>query len=204
MLNKNLPGTVRVYSMGKIKVPKRYLEPFSNDCNYVKLGVDYTKRSELDKLSMCGDIVYYTIMEKVNIPKDFELNIGHITDSIKHLQNIDPDKHETSYLGLSHLYDSIYYGDEWDEDEPGKETIEDLYDMISNDFDAPMAKKLHILMADIVVLFRKLVKNFRWSDIHSGQFGYNTQGELVAFDLDGVKFEGDIRIKTFIKEYNKN
>jgi len=195
MLNKNIPGAVRVYSMGKIKIPNRYLDHLPTNIRCVKFGMDYKMKSNFDKLCTRNGYVYYTVMEKVDIPKDLVLNIDHISDSIKHMEN--DEQHETAYLGLKHIYDCIYWADE---EEDYMNVVQDLYDTISNDFGPRQAKKLHILMADIVALFKKLVKNFNWDDIHSGQFGYNTKGELIAFDLDGAKFEGDGRIKTVIKE----
>jgi len=52
----------------------------------------------------------------------------------------------------------------------------------------------------LIVIFRNVGKYFDWMDIHPGQFGRNSKGELVAFDLDNSLTPTNDFIKNTVNE----
>lgn len=174
LINKNLPGLTRIYSVGKILVPGRF-QKFT-----------LFSRWQDDK-----GILYYIIMERVKIPKK------SVHDEIDRIRYVYYKNFQDTFDFVSldiHKFDTGF--DMLETAIAGPAYISYLDDRVSSKT-AEMAK-------GIATIFDSLQKlEISFIDFHAEQLGYNNRKELVAFDiteLEEVAYRRRERIKNIIKE----
>lgn len=165
--NKKIPGVARVYAHGKINVPNKFIKKgfggFYLDFPRTSMGISRDKT------------LYYLIMEKVHTSNDIELPIEDIVWALESYFD-DYKKSSSEVPLLRELFEKR--NDEY--------FIIDFVNFIRNDYldsEREFNKYLETL-SELLAVFRSVGKHFDWMDIHAGQFGRNSKGELVAFDLD--------------------
>lgn len=135
--------------------------------------------------------IHYIIMEKLTTSKELKDDIHEIEHAISSF--IKNKAHE-----VIKGYDPIYYSPllELFNQIRNDEYVQACFNYVVNDFNVSGE-----LFAEIVSIFKKVIDFFNWQDIHSGQFGRNSKGELVAFDLDNPHKKWiDRSVKHTIKE----
>jgi hypothetical protein len=137
----------------------------------------------------------FQIMEKVNIPDSLIYDLEYISESFYDIND---------YYGNTLISNDVL------------SSIPLLFDLklynkigiIIKYFQEKEDKKYLTLLLKVIDIVKKLREyNIEWSDIHSRQFGYNSKGKLVAFDLDSLKKIEDkklFNLKNSIKEMKEN
>ena len=175
--NKTIPHIVRIYQNGSIKVPKKFIQRTPSGY-FFKLGWN----------TYHSDTLYYTIMERVYRSFKFVDAMDMIDITIGYYIEEHEDYNDITKFG--YLYDECNSHD----------VIQWIYDSLQGDLDPYKFKYVSHIFADLVVLMRSLSKKFEWRDIHSAQFGQRKNGELVAFDIDGIEINDSYELKNIIKE----
>ena len=181
-VNIRIDGIAQIYHVGSIKVPERFRTDdngkllnslyLNDDPNKNVYSFHYFNQSPLE-IELYNGMVTYIIMERIDtsVQKDIE-------ELERKYSKYLMDPQETI---LFYVYELCM-----DLDEDSKD-IQDL-------------KRISPLSSDLIDLFYKLKNSIgNWEDIHSGQFGTNYKGDLVAIDT----FELDTIIqqnKNIVKE----
>ena len=76
-MNKNDKGIAKVYNVGEIKVPVKYIMEYEN---LLKLDDTY--------MSLHDNTLYYVIMEKLNFPYKLKYNLYMVEDSILDIKEV--------------------------------------------------------------------------------------------------------------------
>ena len=178
IIDKNIKGIAKIFSHGMIEIPNRFIIR-GGEHRLNSLKIDDTRTMFLNK-----NILHYIVMEKLNITTELENeidDIGYIINSYM----VDKYDKGVGRSGLITLFKKID-----DED-----FIQNIYNY-SREFD----NINDILYTELIVVLKEVKKYFNWKDIHSGQFGRNNKGELVAFDIDNsLNYTNDF-IKHKIRE----
>ena len=188
-LNKNIKGITKIYHIGKLIVPNRFIEtveiPFEISNNRIPIF--------LSRIGGGSNEFSYIIMEKVNTDgvSDEIQNISHhlILNGVKAdfkskvMEEYDnlPDLIEYSSILRILYYMSVDKNKSYE---------------ILKEFDLPK------ISYELIDVFHNISKYVNWEDIHLEQFGRNLKGELVAFDIDNGE-EGEnmkVQTKNMIKE----
>jgi hypothetical protein len=181
-INKSINGVVKVYSYGKIKVPTRFLlKRFGG-----KVSDIIETRGSYISLNKDG-YIYYIIMERLYTDKALE-------DDIEDLQDLFEQFYEvvhSSFIeipGLRKLFEE-------------RDNMEILL-KFSNYIEENVSNSESVLetLANCLVLFRKIGKNFDWMDIHARQFAYDSRGNIKAYDLDNSYMLSSDEVKNIIRE----
>lgn len=137
-----------------------------------------------------NNILSYIIMEQVKISDELSSNIEDL-----------------NFLLLTFFGDNYQYNND---DEPilrilfkrceEEDFIQDFYDYILTQVSPKESNIITQTLVELLVVLRKIKKNFDWHDIHAEQFGYGVDGELVAFDLDNSIHLAPDGHKNYIRE----
>ncbi len=181
IMNKNIKGVAKIFSSGVIDIPKRFVE----EDEHVKLRDDY---------KLPGDKkLYYIILEKITVTDDLLKALDDVDFAMDYFvdtevvnsdwvpgegwkEKIKRDKYGNIDYGLKFLFKNVANDKllekfiEYISDNKLKEASIDTIDILE-------------MLADLIPMFTEISKYYNWTDIHTGQFGYNSKGELVAFDL---------------------
>jgi hypothetical protein len=182
--DKNIKGVVKVFSNGKIKVPNILTE----DGKYIDLG------NGLLRVDKTGHI-YYTIMEYIEKDESLTHSIEDLNYAIE------------EFISQNYDYEfEVYNGDEipmlrmFFLECENMDFLQDLYDFTYKYYDTKVANSTVEIMAELAVLFKNIKTHFDWHDIHADQFGYNSKGEIVAYDIDNPVYLAPEDVNTYIKE----
>lgn len=185
ILNKNIPGTVRIYANGKIKVPKKLLtKQFGTASKFVDIPMGHI-------LVKDSGFLYYLIMEKVQVDQSIEHDIEDIMWALESYFD-DYKKKSSEDSVLRELF----------EKRNDEEFIKDFAKFLRDNYtNSEKSYNEHLeTLAELIGVFRNVGKYFDWMDIHSGQFGRNSNGELVAFDLDNSIYKTNEFVKHTVSE----
>lgn len=179
LLNKNIKGFVKVYHIGYIVPPQRFMNSQRTHVELkgskkIKDFRDFNKTSQDIHISKDGRIGYI-IMEKVDTSIINEMHHirellyttlfenGEIINTLGNLSVMkDP------FLRMNTLFHLFTY----------VRTGYGLLINYLNKFDFPE------LVYEMLEVFESVSKVYpKWTDIHTGQFGRNRKGELVVFDV---------------------
>jgi hypothetical protein len=182
IMNKNIEGLVKVYSWGSISVPKRFLDEWILKVPFLKVKNTYSQMPVRD-----GKL-YYLIMERVTTTDDIYWQLEDLDDLIDDyiMKN---ERYDSDYTGLRTLYNN-----------------RDDMDLIQGIANTISDSKILTTFSELVVIFRNVSKYYNWKDIHKHQFGRNSKGQLVAFDLDDSirhKGKGKYEIRESIKRFGE-
>jgi hypothetical protein len=191
--DKNIKGVIKIYSNGKINVPEKYLTKELDDrAKYVDVK---NGMIPVDK----NNDVYYTIMEYIKTDQTLSHSIEDLTHLIEEFVSKNYTYEFDNYIGdeipmLRVLFlecENIQF-------------LQDLYDFAYEYYDKKVADSTVETMAELSVLFKNIKPYFDWNDIHAEQFGYNSKGEIVAYDIDNPAYLASDDVNTYIKESNSN
>lgn len=180
LVNENIPGVCKIYSVGEITVPKRYVvkewHRYGLSVSDSVIGSSYSKNIT----------VYYIIMEELDSKKaasDLDYYVKSVVDSYFSNNHDMVDK----YGFFDHEYkiiNSIYIINKQRNNEDFlTEIIDYADDYFSTNGDY---EKFQSLLSDLIEIFNNVGKLFVWEDVHKGQFGYDSHGNLKAFDIDST------------------
>lgn len=176
LINKNIDGICKVYSVGEIVVPKRFI---------IQQGRRYFIES--DKSAFGGGSyspnisLYYIIMEKLDANKaksDLDFYIDGILDSFldNHVEYVITtyNNHRASVL---YILNKLRNNDDF---------LTELIEYANNSYFSKQSEinKFYLLLSELLKIFKNVSEYFNWVDIHTGQFGYDKKGNLKAFDID--------------------
>jgi len=182
LLNKNIEGICKVYSVGEIVIPKRFITK--------------TKRSKyefkLKDVVMSGYIpnksTYYIIMEKLDDKKalidltEFIFNMNYFIND-----NDNSIKYNYSEYNILKIINNNRNNEEF---------LSDVISYMEKIFDKDSElQNFYIILSMLLTIFNNVSKYFYWFDIHKGQFGYDKNNNLKAFDIDNEK-------STYYMEYH--
>jgi len=162
--NKNIPGIAKVYAHGKIIVPIQFLERSIRDW-YSLDTKDTTMTIKNDR------VLYYLILEKLDSGRKVRDEVDDVRWAIENFSK------EFKISGDHDLRDLFV-------NRSNEQYIQNLYKYIQDNFSKSDAIIVSETMVELVSIFRSVGKFYNWFDVHPGQFGRNSKGELVAFDLD--------------------
>lgn len=176
LANKNIDGLCKVYSVGEIKVPKRFVTKIHTRY-YIELKDANVGRGYSPNIT-----IYYIIMEKLDAKKaksDIEFYIDGVVESFLGLEN--NEKYILDYNG--NPYNPL---GTIDKHRNNDDFLIELIEYANNSYFQKQSEidKFYHLMMDLLKIFKNVSKYFKWFDIHKGQFGYNKKGDLKAFDID--------------------
>jgi len=182
-INKTINGVVKVYSYGKTEVPKRFLlKRFGNE-------ISNTIETEGSYINLNKDgYIYYIIMERLYPNEELENDIHDIGGIF--IEFYEETQENTS--GIPSLRLLFKNRDDM-------QILLKFSDYIQKNYPKESNKHLETL-AELIVLFRKIGKNFDWMDIHPGQFAYDNKGEIKAYDLDNSYILTQGEVKNIIRE----
>jgi hypothetical protein len=180
LLNKKVPGVAKVYQTGLIRVPDRYLY-----INNKKLS-----KEREDLIFLSGNPQQsYIILEKL-----YDLQLAN-------------DKVESAFWEFGELIERMEESDEWIDflmsNKFKHEDIENILDKIESLSYSPsvlmfeLSKFYNLLdllgtkisdynintYRELQHIFSNISRYYNWNDIHAGQFGYDKNGDLKAFDI---------------------
>lgn len=155
ILNKKIQNIATIYSVGEIKVPKRY-----------KLAI----KTHDDKIA-------YIIMEKIIINDELIDIIGELDDFIGAL-NIDIYENNMNEHFINIIHNSITPLHVLFQLKDNKEYMELVFNYKPIGYE-----DIHQIIPKIIGVFNNISKYFDWYDIHPYQFGYGKDGEIKAIDL---------------------
>lgn len=178
----NIPNIAKIYQVGEIEIPVR----FRND-NEIEIEDVYIKLE--------NGRIGYIIMEKLdisitlqNIIDDLEDVIGDMNIDIyhgeipvsKHVKNVTSNA-ETPLHSLFVLRDDKYF---------------------VNNLKLIMIRYGHDteIVDSLLEIFRIVGKYYEWSDIHSGQFGYDKNRNIKAFDITDNMNINNMKKRFLVKE----
>lgn len=165
--NKNIPGIAKVYAHGKIIVPIQFLDRAIRGW--------YSLDTKDTSMTLRSDrVLHYLIMEKLDSNRKVKDEIDDVRWAIENFSK------ENKISGDSDLRDLFV-------NRNNEDYIQNLYNYIQNNFSKSDAIKVSEIMVELISIFRSVGKFYNWLDVHPGQFGRNSKGELVAFDLDNPK-----------------
>lgn len=167
IVNKNIPGIAKVYAHGKIIVPIQFLDRAIRGW--------YSLDTKDTSMTLRSDrVLHYLIMEKLDSNRKVKDEIDDVRWAIENFSK------ENKISGDSDLRDLFV-------NRNNEDYIQNLYNYIQNNFSKSDAIKVSEIMVELISIFRSVGKFYNWLDVHPGQFGRNSKGELVAFDLDNPK-----------------
>ncbi len=174
----------RIYDVGKISIPLRYLDKKFAD----RLKTKFKEHSW--KMT-------YTIMEKLHSTKHVSevLSVVHLSDG-RFIDYIGSNESKEWPNMLSRLNVYVRKGN-IEMLEKAVEFFEQDEKMKSEKDAIPYAKRVIYILKE----FHK--HNIDWIDIHAHQFGLNHKGELVAYDIDNYEGDKKYPVKHHIKESYK-
>jgi len=178
VMNKNISGIAKTYAHGKINVPVKFLKKGFGG-NYVDFGASAIG---VDK----SGVLYYLIMEKVNTSSKIENEVDDVRWAFEEFL-----KSEGKDDGLPAL--RILF-----EEKENMQLLWKFVDYIKEEI--PNPKAVIETLAEVLVVLRNVGEHYDWMDIHAAQFGRNSKGELVAFDLDNPHNNTEDFIKNTINE----
>ena len=162
IIDKNIEGVIKTYFHGKIKVPSRFIEKNSSyQSDTIDIGMERSIYFPIQ-----DSFLYYMIMEKLDTSvkydlKDFEEVVGDYLILSTDKTNVRP---------LSYIYNNC---EDFD-------FLKELYSYVLHE----QGREIADLIAELAIVFKSVKKHYNWVDIHTNQFGRNSKGDLVAFDLD--------------------
>jgi hypothetical protein len=180
-INKSINGVVKVYSYGKIKVPTRFLLKAGG-----KVSDIIETRGSYISLNKDG-YIYYIIMERLYTDKALE-------DDIEDLQDLFEQFYEVVHSSFIEIPGLRKLFEERDNMEILLKFSNYIRDNVSN------SESVLETLANCLVLFRKIGKNFDWRDIHARQFAYDSRGNIKAYDLDNSYMLSSDEVKNIIRE----
>lgn len=207
-LNKNIRGLAKIYQIGFIIPPKKftYENTLLIDGERIKSFQDFYKSST--NIDITDDKVGYIIMEKVDTDPLTKSQITFISDELmtvflkrntkkfpEDFQTIiNNERNDKNGIGFYHTLSLLY------------KLIQKNSNIIKPFFkkNYPKLSKynrgLFFEIIDILISIKKYYPD--WTDIHSGQFGKNKNGELVAFDIGSWSgYENYPTPKNIIREF---
>jgi hypothetical protein len=183
LLNKNIKGFAKIYQIGWIYPPKRFINRESMDEITID-GVDiFMKKSRNPKLG-------YIIMEKVDTSVSKEIDqlvevLYELVFSEKGIEKLPED-----FRSIIKNYTNTYgYG--------RQDVLAFIYELVKkNEFKLVEFLKsrymdiLPNIIYELIGVFSSIKDYYpEWADAHTGQFGRNSKGELVAFDVGNDDYD---------------
>lgn len=171
--DKNIKGVIKIFSNGKINVPDKFLtKEFDDRAKYVDV-----KNGMLPVIG--NNDMYYTIMEYIKTDESLTHSIEDLSEAIGEFISKNYNYEFETYTGDEVPYLRLFFLEC-----ENQQFLQDLYNFIYEIYDKKVADSTVEIMVELAVLFKNIKPHFDWHDIHANQFGYNTKGELVAYDID--------------------
>lgn len=186
VVNKNIDGICKVYSIGEIEIPKRYITKA-----YGRYYI-YLKNSSI-RTYYKNITIYYIIMEKLNAKKaeiDLDFYIDDLVENYFDYNKSEVLKYNNITDYKSNLHNGVYIINELKNND---DFLEKLIIFASNNYFQKNieVEKFYDILSELFKIFKNVGKIFKWIDIHKGQFGYDKKGNLKAFDIDS-KYNVDL------------
>lgn len=215
LLNKDIKGIVKIYHTGLIEVPKRFFEEGIKD--EVNIGGESKVKGFNDfsntkhSIEVYSKYIGYIIMEEVDTSVNDRLDnvvlglsdllLSYSDDENTYIDKLPEDFREI----IKRNYTSDFRNIE-------RHDMFNIINLLSNKNPIHLKKwlskyfELDPIIYELIDVLYNIRKYYDWIDIHSGQFGINSKGELVAFDIsnDDDKFGQSLGLyptpKNIIKE----
>lgn len=219
LLNKNIRGIAKIYHTGLIEVPKRFFK--KGEDGEVSIGGESKVKGFNDfrntkhKIDVYTKYIGYIIMEEVDtsIGEKLSSEMNELADlltkedenGIIYLDKFPEDLKEVVKRNYTSDFQSIQHHD-----------IFNIFNLLSKRNPNSLKKELDKyfeldpIIYELIDVLYNIGKHYVWEDVHSGQFGLNSKGELVAFDIadDDEKFGQSLGYyptpKNIIKESKSN
>ncbi len=199
--SKNLPGIAKIYQTGTIIAPRKFKADYNRD-NYPEYdGIDLLNP---ERTHGPNDFeIGYIIMERLKIDKELTDDI-HCLDEYLWFRFKDNHKHSDKVLEIIERADRrfgvIFLKTLFDEINNNQELIDEYKEFIKvvepfqtrvkyygnemYSFDDSKRDRMIEIIDRMVIISNSLNSiGVDWGDIHHEQFGYNTSGEICAYDI---------------------
>jgi hypothetical protein len=176
-VNKDIDGLVKIFEVGTIDIPNdiKKLDVFKTKNRKIQSYKDFIS-STID--IMDKDSLGYVVMEKLDTKVQDQL--FYVAEQIYNVLLSDPNELPEDF---KMIYDRVL------KQKKQAHTFALLYLFVKKNYlkVADILKKrgyYNDLVAEIIETFRKVQNHFpNWDDVYEAQFGRNSKGELVAFDV---------------------